>query len=66
MFILYALRVTCANDMQSPASLRDAIWTLRIMTRNARANRDGVTFTKVKAAANELSDRLKVTPTLSA
>jgi hypothetical protein len=66
MFILYALRVTCANDIQSLISLRDAIWTLRMMARNARAGRDGVTFTEVKAATNELSDRLKVAPTLSA
>jgi hypothetical protein len=37
-----------------------------MMACNARAGRDGVTFTEVKAATNKLSDRLKVAPTLSA
>jgi hypothetical protein len=36
------------------------------MAYNAQASRDGVTFAKVKAAANELSDQLKVALTLSA
>jgi hypothetical protein len=36
------------------------------MARNARAGRDNVSFADVKAAANELSDRLKVAPALSA
>jgi hypothetical protein len=65
MFILCALRVRCANDIQSPTSLRDAIWTLRVMARNAWASRDNVSFADVKAAMNELSDQLKVAPALS-
>jgi hypothetical protein len=48
--------VSYANNIQSLISLRDVIWTLRIIAYNTRADRDGVTFAKVKAAINELSD----------
>jgi hypothetical protein len=37
-----------------------------VMARNARAGHDNVSFVDVKTATNELSDRLKVAPTLSA
>jgi hypothetical protein len=37
-----------------------------VMAYNTRASRDNMSFTDVKAAANELSDRLKVALTLSA
>jgi hypothetical protein len=37
-----------------------------MMAHNARADRDDVTFAKVKAIMNELSDRLKVALILSA
>jgi hypothetical protein len=37
-----------------------------VMARNAQADRDNVSFADVKAATNELSDRLKVASTLSA